>query len=96
MTIANIFCSVCADWGLDVFTYSYHWWVVPILATHVGAILGAWIYYLAIGNINYFILRNKMNNYCLEINFPPSETVEHVNGMDMSSLRVSEENVLDV
>jgi len=62
--------SLCADWGLDVFTYSYHWWVVPILATHVGAILGAWIYYLAI-----------------EINFPPSETVEHVNGMDMSSLR---------
>ena len=43
--------SVCADWGLDVFTYSYHWWLVPILATHVGAILGAWIYYLAIGDI---------------------------------------------
>ena len=36
-------------WGLDVFTYSYHWWVVPILATHTGAIIGAWIYYLAIG-----------------------------------------------
>ena len=36
-------------WGLDVFTYSYHWWLVPIIATHAGAILGAWLYYLAIG-----------------------------------------------
>ena len=40
-----------AGWGLDVFTYSYHWWVVPICATHVGAVLGAWVYYLAIGKV---------------------------------------------
>lgn len=40
--------SALAGWGLEVFTYSYHWWVVPILATHLGAVLGAWIYYLAI------------------------------------------------
>ena len=43
--------SVLSGWGFDVFTYSYHWWVIPIFATHIGAILGAWIYYLAIGNI---------------------------------------------
>ena len=42
-------CAALAGWGLDVFTYSYHWWVVPIFATHVGAVLGAWVYYLAIG-----------------------------------------------
>jgi hypothetical protein len=36
-------------WGLEVFTYYNHWWVVPIVATHVGAIIGAWLYYLAVG-----------------------------------------------
>ena len=24
-------------------------WIVPILATHVGAIVGAWTYYIAVG-----------------------------------------------
>jgi len=40
--------SALAGWGPDVFTYSYHWWVVPIFATHIGAVVGAWLYYLAI------------------------------------------------
>ena len=32
-----------------MFTYpSIWWWLVPILATHLGGVLGAWIYYLAI------------------------------------------------
>ena len=39
-----------SGWGLDVFTSpTYHWWLVPVLASHTGAILGAWVYYLAIG-----------------------------------------------
>ena len=49
MTYLNPRPAAVTGWGLDVFTYSYHWWVVPILATHTGAIIGAWIYYLAIG-----------------------------------------------
>ena len=49
MTYLNPRPAAVTGWGLDVFTYSYHWWVVPILATHTGAIVGAWIYYLAIG-----------------------------------------------
>ena len=41
---------VMSGWGLDVFTKpSYYWWIVPVITTHIGAILGAWIYYLAIG-----------------------------------------------
>ena len=45
----SVFYPALAGWGPDVFTYSYHWWVVPIFATHVGAVLGAWLYYIAIG-----------------------------------------------
>ena len=44
-----------AGWGLKVFTYGNGdwtvWWLVPIFATHLGAILGAWLYHLCIGNI---------------------------------------------
>ena len=41
--------SVISGWGPSVFTYpSIWWWLVPILATHLGGVLGAWIYYLAI------------------------------------------------
>ena len=36
----SVFYPALAGWGPDVFTYSYHWWVVPIFATHVGAVLG--------------------------------------------------------
>ena len=28
---------------------NYYWWIVPVITSHVGAVLGAWIYYLAIG-----------------------------------------------
>ena len=43
-----------SGWGLDVFTKpSYYWWIVPVITTHIGAVLGAWIYYLAIGTVQY-------------------------------------------
>ena len=35
-------------WGPGVFSYYHHWWIVPVIATHAGAVAGAWIYYLAI------------------------------------------------
>jgi len=63
--------SAISGWGLDVFTYSYHWWVVPILATHAGAIIGAWIYYLAI-EINFP---------------PSEISDHQTNGMDMSYVK---------
>ena len=38
-----------SGWGASVFTYPSIWWcLVPVLATHLGGILGAWLYYLAI------------------------------------------------
>jgi MIP family channel proteins len=41
--------TALAGWGTPVFTYpTFYWWVIPIVATHVGAIVGAWIYFLAI------------------------------------------------
>jgi len=62
---------VMSGWGLDVFTKpSYYWWIVPVITTHIGAILGAWIYYLAI-----------------EINWPPPESSEQVNGLDMGQMK---------
>ena len=75
-------------WGLDVFTYSYHWWVVPILATHTGAIIGAWIYYLAIGiNLSNNMFRQITYVFDSEINFPPGENSDH-NEMDMTLVKV--------
>jgi len=40
--------SMLAGWGPGVFSYYHHWWIVPVIATHAGAVAGAWIYYLAI------------------------------------------------
>ena len=37
-----------AGWGPSVFTEYNHWWVVPVIACHVGAVVGAWLYYLAV------------------------------------------------
>jgi len=54
--------SAVSGWGLDVFTSpTYHWWLVPILASHTGAILGAWLYYLAI-EINFPPSENTDHN----------------------------------
>ena len=46
-----------SGWGLEVFSFSNQWWLVPIIATHVGAVIGAWLYYLAIGNLATAIVR---------------------------------------
>ena len=37
-----------AGWGPGVFTEYNYWFVVPIFACHLGAVAGAWAYYLAI------------------------------------------------
>ena len=37
-----------AGWGPGVFTDYNYWFVVPIFACHLGAVAGAWAYYLAI------------------------------------------------
>jgi len=40
--------SFFTGWGVEVFSYGDQWWIVPVLATHVGAVLGAWLYYITI------------------------------------------------
>jgi MIP family channel proteins len=37
-----------AGWGDEVFTADNHWWWVPIVGPCVGAVLGGWVYDLAI------------------------------------------------
>jgi len=37
-----------AGWGPEVFSFYSQWWIVPVIATHVGAIVGAWMYFLCI------------------------------------------------
>ena len=39
-----------------MFSYYHHWWIVPVIATHAGAVAGAWIYYLAIEVIIIMII----------------------------------------
>ena len=33
-----------SGWGVTVFSAPDYWWVVPVLAVHVGGIAGAWLY----------------------------------------------------
>ena len=40
--------SALAGWGPGVFTAYNHWWVVPVIACHVGAVAGAWLYYVVV------------------------------------------------
>ena len=40
--------TLLAGWGPGVFTEYNHWWIVPVIACHVGALAGAWLYYLAV------------------------------------------------
>ena len=40
--------TLLAGWGPGVFTEYNHWWIIPVLACHVGALAGAWAYYLAV------------------------------------------------
>ena len=40
--------TLLAGWGPGVFTEYNHWWIVPVVACHVGALAGAWLYYLAV------------------------------------------------
>ena len=40
--------TALAGWGPAVFTAYNHWWVVPVIACHAGAVAGAWTYYLAV------------------------------------------------
>ena len=35
-------------WGPAVFSAYNHWWVVPVIASHGGAVAGTWLYYLAV------------------------------------------------
>ena len=38
-----------AGWGSEVFSAYNHWWIIPLVATHLGAILGAGLHFL-LGN----------------------------------------------
>ena len=31
-----------------MFSAYNHWWVVPVIASHAGAVAGAWLYFLAV------------------------------------------------
>ena len=31
-----------------MFSAYNHWWVVPVIASHGGAVAGTWLYYLAV------------------------------------------------
>ena len=46
--ILQLLIMLMTRWGPGVFSYYHHWWIVPVIATHAGAVAGAWIYYLAI------------------------------------------------
>jgi len=49
--------SALAGWGPGVFTDYDYWFIIPVVASHVGAVTGAWTYYLAV-----------MNNWGAELN----------------------------
>ena len=36
--------TLMAGWGTAPFEYRNHWWVIPVIGTHVGAVIGAVAY----------------------------------------------------
>ena len=50
--------SALAGWGPGVFTDYDYWFIIPVVASHVGAVAGAWAYYLAVMN-NWGSFDNK-------------------------------------
>ena len=46
--LAPRFFTMLAGWGPGVFTQYNHWWLVPVIACHLGAVAGAWCYQLAV------------------------------------------------
>ena len=36
--------TLMAGWGTAPFEFGNHWWVVPVIGTHLGAIIGAVTY----------------------------------------------------
>ena len=36
--------TLMAGWGTAPFEYGNHWWVIPVIGTHVGAVIGAVAY----------------------------------------------------
>jgi len=40
--------SALTGWGPGVFSAFNHWWVVPVVACHLGAVAGAWLYYMVV------------------------------------------------
>ena len=47
-----------AGWGSEVFSAYNHWWIIPLIATHLGAILGAGLH-LLLGNYQQVLCNNK-------------------------------------
>eukprot|EP00095_Tigriopus_kingsejongensis_P006797 snap_masked-scaffold1064_size65302-processed-gene-0.5 protein:Tk06797 transcript:snap_masked-scaffold1064_size65302-processed-gene-0.5-mRNA-1 annotation:"hypothetical protein DAPPUDRAFT_311096" len=45
----RIFTAI-AGWGTEPFTHANYWWVVPIVGSHIGAVLGALIYCFFVEN----------------------------------------------
>merc|ERR1719244_1553123 len=37
-----------AGWGLSAFTAHNHWWWIPVVACHVGGVIGAFVFYFLI------------------------------------------------
>ena len=44
----NLVLLAMAGWGSGVFTAYDHWWVVPVIACHVGGVAGAWLYFILV------------------------------------------------
>ena len=38
--------SVMGGWGPEVFSAYSHWWIIPLIAPHLGALLGAGLHLL--------------------------------------------------
>ena len=48
LSLSILVIVVMAGWGGEVFTAYNHWWFIPLLSCHLGAILGAGAYLLLV------------------------------------------------
>jgi MIP family channel proteins len=86
--------TAVAGWGAAVFTNYNHFWWVPVLAPHIGAVCGAWIYRLMVGIHQKKIRRRQFSICTCDEHLDDSQWRHLQQQLAPKTLRTNDDNVL--